>query len=232
MKYTTLFFDADDTLLDFQTCERQAMEKTLTAYGLKFTPEFLAQYHEINHALWSDFEKGKITKDVILAYRFRKTFEKLKMDVPLSYEVDYQNNVAENGVTLPGAVELVKELSQKYAIYICTNGVADTQARRLAHSGLMPYVKDVFISETLGYNKPHPLYFEKAMEKVEEKDKSKILMIGDSLSSDIMGANKSGFPSCWYCTDPKRSALEKSQAKPDFIVSNYDELRQLLEKNE
>lgn len=226
MKYTTLFFDADDTLLDFQECERSALEKSFQKHGLIFNEDIRRQYGDINRELWSSFERGEITKPQILATRFRRLFSELSIKgVSESFEEDYQHFLAANGCTIPGAAKLCRELSREFELYILTNGVAFTQKGRFEDSGLLPYLKGVFVSEAIGFQKPDREYFEAVLKQVAEQDKSRILMIGDSLNSDILGGIGAGLPTCWY--NPKHKENDTA-AKPDFEVANYEELRQII----
>lgn len=201
-KYTTLLFDADNTLLDFDKAERCALEKVMTDYNLSITEENCRKYSEINDALWKQFEKGEIEKDVIKSTRFRKFFEFLGVRKEFdSNEVNnrYLSYLREGSYTIPGAIELCRELTSRgYILYIITNGIAATQALRLQKSGLLPYIKDIFVSEEIGFQKPKKEYFDYVFEHTTEKDKSKILLIGDSLSSDIKGAQNVGLDYIWY----------------------------------
>lgn len=226
MKYTTLFFDADDTLLDFKECEDSAFKKAFAKYGLAFSEEIKTRYLEINHALWAAFERGEIEKPQILRTRFRKLFAECGITgVSSSFEADYQNFLGSNGCTIAGAVELCRELSGQFEIYILTNGVSATQHGRLKDSGLLPYIKEIFVSEEIGFQKPALEYFDAVMERVPETDKSRILMIGDSLNSDILGGNRAGIPVCWYNPEHKEN---KTEARPDYEVDSYAQLRKII----
>lgn len=226
MKYTTLFFDADDTLLDFQECERSALEKSFQKHGLIFNEEIRTQYGRINQELWSSFERGEITKPQILATRFRRLFSELSYEgVSDTFEGDYQSFLAGNGCTIPGASKLCRELSEDFELYILTNGVAFTQRRRFEDSGLLPYIKEIFVSEEIGFQKPAGEYFEAVLKRVPEQDKSRILMIGDSLNSDILGGTGAGLLTCWYNPWHKEN---KTAARPDFEAADYEELRRII----
>ena len=102
------------------------------------------------------------------------------------------------------ALEICKKLSGNYSLYLVTNGTKIVQKGRLSGSPIMKYIKDVFISEEIGFNKPQKEYFDYVLEHIEEKDKTKILVVGDSLSSDIAGAENSGLDSCWVNTKKRK----------------------------
>lgn len=200
-KYTTLLFDADNTLLDFHKDERQALIRVLTHYGVPVTEENVKIYSEINLGMWKQLERGEITKEELKRTRFRKFFAAIGFECneePLTVNDYYLSLLADGGNTLEGAVETVKTLYEAgFELHIVTNGIAATQAKRLSRSGLLLYIKEVFVSEKIGYQKPRREYFDAVLEKISEKDKSKILVIGDSLTSDIKGAMNAGLPCCW-----------------------------------
>ncbi len=200
-KFTTLLFDADDTLLDFRMDERQALVKALTHFGVPATEENIKIYSGINQGMWKQLEKGEITKPELKRTRFKKFFEAIGFECsadPFTVNEHYLSLLGEGGNTLEGAVETVKALFEEgFELHIVTNGVAATQAKRLTKSGLLPYFKEVFVSETIGYQKPRKEYFDAVLEKISETDKSRILVIGDSLTSDIRGAMNVGLPCCW-----------------------------------
>lgn len=200
-KYTTLLFDADNTLLDFNKSEYTSLVKTLEYYGVPVTEENIETYVKINQSLWKQLEKKEITKPQLKQIRFRRFFDTIGFDFKkdtLEVNEHYLGLLSECGYTMDGAQELCKKLSDKgYKLYIVTNGIAKAQARRLEKSGLLPYISDVFVSETIGYPKPDVRFFDYVLEKISEQDKSRIAVIGDSLSSDIKGAYDSNIDSIW-----------------------------------
>ena len=201
-KYTTVLFDADNTLLDFDKAENEALKSVMAIYNLTATEENCRKYSEINDALWKQFEKGEIEKSYIKATRFKKFFEFLGVKEsfdPLQVNETYLSFLREGGYTIEGAEELCESLRKKgYTLYIITNGIALTQANRLRKSGLLPYIEEVFVSETIGYQKPKRKYFDYVLKNITEKDTSKVIVIGDSLSSDIKGAIDSELDYIWY----------------------------------
>ncbi len=198
MRYTTLLFDNDNTLMDFYAAERQGIERAFKKHGLPYNPEILKIYSDINQSFWEMYERGDIEKSEIYEGRFIKFSEVtgLKFDTA-KMRVDYVDALRFGYDCIEGAVELLKSLYEDYDIYIVTNGEQKTQDQRIAHSGLLPYCKGVFVSEVTGYQKPHKGYFDYVFEHIEEKDKSKILMIGDSPSADIAGGIAAGLDTCY-----------------------------------
>lgn len=228
-KYSTILFDADNTLLNFDKDERLALIKALTEYGVPTTEENIKTYVEINKGLWKQLEKGEITKPELKRIRFRLFFESIGFKTekdPFEVNERYLHLLGDGGNTLDGAKELCEELKNEgYDLYIVTNGVAATQARRLTKAGLLPYFTEVFISETVGYQKPRKEYFDYVLDYIPEKDKEKIILIGDSLSSDIKGAMNVGLKSVWLNLFGAELPDEYS---PDYIISDIREVKNIL----
>lgn len=224
-KYTTLLFDADDTLLDFHKDEKQALVKTLTHYGVSVTEENIKTYSDINQGMWKQLERGEITKPELKRTRFKKFFEAIGFECaeePFTVNEHYLSLLGEGGNTLPGAVETVKSLHDEgYELHIITNGIAATQAKRLTRSGLLPYINEVFVSETIGYQKPRKEYFDAVLNNIKEKDKEKILVIGDSLTSDIQGAMNASLPCCWLNRYGKELPEEYAV---DYVIEDVREV--------
>ncbi|MBR3593066.1 MAG: YjjG family noncanonical pyrimidine nucleotidase [Clostridia bacterium] len=198
MKYTTLLFDNDNTLMDFYAAERQGIKRAFVANNIPYTEEILRHYSAVNQSFWEKYERGEIEKSEIYVGRFVQ-FKKetgFKFDPP-KVAADYIDALRFGYDCIDGAVDLLKSLCDTYDIYIVTNGEQRTQDQRIAHSGLLPYCKGVFVSEVTGYQKPHIGYFNYVFDHINEKDKSKILMIGDSPSADIAGGKAAGLDTCF-----------------------------------
>ena len=227
--YTTLLFDADNTLLDFDKDEKQALTGVMNEYGVPVSEENIRTYSEINQGLWKKFEKGEITKPELKRIRFGLFFDAIgfKTDADV-FEVNerYLSFLSGGGNLLEGAKEICQKLSHKgYELYIVTNGVASTQAQRLSRSGILPLFRDVFVSETVGYQKPRKEFFDYVLQNIKEKDKSRILVIGDSLSSDIKGAINSSLKCVWLNRD---SAPVPGNMKIDYVIENISQLGDIL----
>lgn len=217
-KYSTVFFDLDDTLLDFHASETNAIKKVLKNYNLPFDDNTVALYSKINISYWKRFENGEIEKSDIFVNRFITFLESLGEDrVAQNMCDDYFAMLSLEHPFVEGAYEVLCEIKNRgYKVCITTNGVASTQYRRIRESGIEDIADCVVVSEEIGFQKPDKRYFEFAMEKCGESDASKILVIGDSQSSDILGALNAGMDSCWY--NPKHIAPNyESQYEIDCI---------------
>ena len=228
-KYTTVLFDADNTLLDFDKDENYALRKTMELYGVPVTEENIKTYVELNQGMWKAIERGELTKPELKRTRFKNFFEAINFRCdtdPFTVNEKYLSLLGEGGNTLEGAVELCRELKEKgYDLYIVTNGIEKTQKNRLTKSGLLPFFTEIFVSETIGHQKPKKEYFDYVLSHIKEKDIDKIILVGDSLTSDIKGAMNVGLESVWLNLKGKELPEEY---KPDYVISDVREVRGIL----
>lgn len=225
MKYTTLLFDSDDTLLDFARSEKEALKIVMCENGLPFSDEIHACYSLANKSFWEAYERGEIEKSEIYVGRFRKFLSDSGIDAdPAFIARNYEANLAKQFFMIDGAADLIKKLKEKHRIYIVTNGNEQIQKSRLNGSGLINLVDGVFVSEAVGVPKPEKRYFDYVFSQIEEKDKAKILIIGDSQSSDILGGINAGIDTCWYNPFGKTGKYT-----PTYEIKNLSELEKMLE---
>ena len=223
-KYTTLLFDADDTLLDFKRCESAAFKKMMTVRNLPLEDGDDELYSRINQSFWELFELGKIPKSAISAGRYEEFFRVKGINTDfVAAAKTYEGLLSEQHIMIDGALDLLAELSKDYDIYIITNGTDYIQKRRLTESGIADYIKGTFISETVGAPKPENKYFDYVLKNIAERDKTKVLIVGDSMSSDILGGINAGIDTCWY--NPK--GLEQKY-KPTYQIKSLSEVKKVL----
>ena len=224
--YDFLLFDADRTLLDFDKSELVALQQVFEEYGKEFNEKLHCTYTKINHYLWDQHELGLISREKLIYKRFDDLFvqEKIKID-SVEFEDRYQFLLSEQAYLIEGALELIKNLSIKYSVYIVTNGVKDTQMKRLVSTGIAKYVKDIFISDEIGYQKPSKEYFNIVSSRIYNFDKRRTIIIGDSLTSDIKGGNNAGVDTCWY--NPKKHPQDVD-AEVTFEINSLETLRYKL----
>lgn len=226
MEFRTIFLDLDDTILDFGAAERVAISKTFRDIGLEPTDALLARYRTLNEAQWEAFERGELTREQVLLRRFELLFAELGLDYDVQATEDrYRGYLGQGHFFVDGAPELLAYLAPKYDLYLASNGVADTQYSRLASAGISHYFKAIFISETTGYHKPERAYFDYCFARIADFDPARALMIGDSLTSDILGGRNAGIRTCWF--NPRRKPRNPA-ILPDFEVHRLDELRNIL----
>ena len=224
MRYDVLLFDADNTVLDFDSSEEQALRRAFSDDGLEFSPNTLEVYRKNNISQWQLFEQGKLTKSQVLINRFELTFRDLNLPSDKAKHTGdlYEEYLKDGFFVVPHAVEVLTALQDTCRLYIVSNGVAEIQNSRMKGSGLEKYFLDRFVSETVGYPKPQIEYFNYCFGHIDNFDKSKTLIIGDSLTSDIQGGVNAGIDTCWF--NPKH-LNNASELAPTYEI---DDLRQLL----
>jgi 2-haloacid dehalogenase len=226
--YEFLFLDLDDTILDFHKAERIALSKTIREFGAEPTEEILTLYHHINKAHWEMLERGELTRDQVLVNRFGALFARLGMEIDArNCAKVYEKNLSIGHYFLPGAEETVDALSKKYRLFLASNGTASVQKGRMTSANLYRFFEKVFVSQEIGYNKPSKDYFERAFAQIEGFDRSKAIIVGDSLSSDILGGNNAGIATCWV--NPTH-APRKDGIRVDYEIEALHQLPQLLEQ--
>ena len=222
MKFRFLLFDLDNTLLDFDANEAQALPRVFAAHGVTLMPEIRAVYDEINHGLWRDYEAGKTALETVLNTRFSKTMRHFGREADgAAWERDYRAFLGDGHTPIPGAGELCRTLaaSENYAMYVVTNGVAATQERRMREAGIADCFRAVFNSESIGAQKPSAAFFDYVSAHIDGFDCKSALLIGDSPSADIEGGKNAGLATCWF--DKKGSG---KTVAADYTIRALDEL--------
>ena len=224
-KYTTLYFDLDNTLLDFSAAEYKAIRNLFALHKLPISDEMIAKYSAINHTWWARFEKGEIKKEEIYSGRFREYLEFYGLEGdPLKMAEDYFDFLSEGYDLIEGADKALSYIKSKgYTVCITTNGMSRTQYRRIDNCSIKQYFDYIFVSEDAGSQKPETEYFDFVMANTPEKDKSKILVIGDSMTSDILGGINAELDTCFINWHNKKSDL-----KITYTVNNLYELKSIL----
>ena len=221
-----LFLDLDDTILDFQKAERLAISRTFRSFGLEPTEQVLERYHVINRLHWERLERGELTRDQVLTGRFQMLFEELGIPAqPQAIAKGYEHNLGLGPYFLPGAKEALDTLRGKYRLFLASNGTASVQHSRLTSAGLYPYFEEVFVSQALGANKPSRAFFDACAARIPGYDPRKALMVGDSLTSDILGGINAGMKTCWVCP---RGAQGRPDIVPDYRIEALSQLPELL----
>ncbi len=226
MKYTTILFDADGTLFDFLRAEDEALRETLRIYNIEPDDEKVSVYSAINDSLWKALERGEIEKNVLRYRRFEMFCEKYNFVCDYKKIAEtYTSRLATKGCLIDGARELCDSLSGKVKMYIVTNGIDFVQKGRMAVSGMDKYFEEVFISESIGYEKPDVRYFEFVEKGIPNFSKRDALIVGDSLTSDIKGGIAFGIDTCWYNPN-KKSTPENMEIT--YIADSFDNIYSII----
>jgi 2-haloacid dehalogenase len=197
--YSWLLFDADGTLFDYNYAEENAIKNTFEQSGFTYSLDYLEAYKIINEQIWKDYENGMIQQQELKTKRFTRLFDKLKLDADARlFSGKYLRNLSLCSRLLEGAEEVCGILSGKYSLAIITNGLEEVQRPRYNNSGIKKYFKEIIISDEIGAAKPDKAYFDGVFRKIGSPLKSKVLVIGDSITSDIQGGINYGIDTCWF----------------------------------
>lgn len=223
-----ILFDLDDTVFDFGKEERIALSKTLDMLNIPVTEENIEKYSTINLALWKQLEKGMLTREEVKIRRFEEFFHWLGVNVnETAKKVDeyFRNELGQHPTYLGNAKEVLEELQGRVRLYLVTNGAAATQKKRIEKSGAGVYFEDIFISEELGCHKPQADFFSNVFARIPDFRKEETVIVGDSLTSDIVGGIQSGIKTVWYNWKKEKNGVKLS---PDFEITNLRELLKIV----
>ncbi len=198
-RYRWLLFDADDTLFDFGRAEAGALTRTFEQFGLGFDPSYLPVYRQVNREVWQALEAGSISATTLRTRRFELLFEAIGVgDPPDGFGEAYLPNLASQTHLTQDALTVVRALHGSYRLAIITNGLSDVQRPRLARSAIRDYIAEIVISDEIGVAKPEPGIFDAAFLRMGQPRRNEVLLIGDSLTSDIAGGVAYGLDTCWF----------------------------------
>lgn len=224
----TVLWDVDGTLLDFSAAESAAIRSLFREFSLgECTDEMVRRYSKINEGFWQRLERNEITKDRVLVGRFETFFTEQGIDPALApaFNDKYQYRLGDTIVCRDDSLNLVRFLRGKVRQYVVSNGTIVAQAKKLRLSGLGEQMDGIFLSEQLGVEKPNKAFFDKVLETVSPESLSEVMIVGDSLTSDMQGGINAGIRTCWY--NPDRKPLPEVYPV-DLVISDLHELIPLL----
>jgi 2-haloacid dehalogenase len=226
-RYQWLIFDADGTLFDFRLGETTALQQTTRKHGVTYSSELHEAYSAISADLWSQFERGEISLMHLRVARFERLFAELGIDLEAeSFNRDFMEALGQQTQLLPGAAAVVRDLSSRFRLLLATNGIAVVQRPRFANSSIRRFFEDVVISDEIGVAKPQIGFMAEAFSRMGEPGRSEVLMIGDSLSSDIAGGVNFGIDTCWF--NPDGLALDGGP-KPTYEIADLTEIDDIVD---
>ena len=226
MKYSVILLDADNTIFDFDACEKNALTSAFKELNFKNTEELLDAYHEINIKYWAMLAEKKIEKEKLYWARFSELFSLFNIDGdPVKTNALYRKYLHKQHVLYNGATNFLQELSLSYKLYMVTNGDTLTQKLRLADSKIDRYLSGVFISDEIGYEKPERGFFDYVANNIPNFSKSNCLLIGDGLKTDIKGAVDYQIDCVWF--NPLNLPCDPSIV-PTYRADSYNDIIALL----
>ncbi|MBK9012625.1 MAG: noncanonical pyrimidine nucleotidase, YjjG family [Saprospiraceae bacterium] len=227
MRYPWILFDADDTLFDFKRSARHALAQTLEDHKIEASETHFQIYETINHEVWLAFERLEITATELRKIRFERFLEVIgEYRDPLELNRYYLNLLSKTRFMLDGAIDLVESLHQKnYRMGLITNGLKEVQRPRIAQAKMDKYFEVIVVSDEIGVSKPHKGFFEYTYVEMGRPDKAEVIVVGDSLNSDIQGGINFGVDTCWF--NP-RGATNLTDHQPTYQIQKLDELWEIL----
>jgi 2-haloacid dehalogenase len=221
MRYTTLLFDLDHTLFDFDTSETEAFAAALAGAGIEVTDGYHERFVSINRALWRRVEAGELSPNDVRVVRFERLFGEVGVEAD-AHQVadDYLVGLGRYGDLYPGARSLLDELSEVASLALVSNGIGQVVRDKVDRLDLDPCFDAIVISGEIGIAKPHPGFFNVAFDRLGHPDKATTLMIGDSLASDVQGGINYGIDTCWYSSD----TYAEQTPEPTYRVGSLAEI--------
>lgn len=230
MSYNILLFDADNTLFDFDKSEKLAFFETLPLFGITPTEHNYSIYTRCNKQNWEALERGLIEKPRLLVKRFEDFLTEIEkpIDCAEQMHLKYTKLLSTKSILFEGALEMIKKLHKNgKRLFIITNGVTAVQEGRLYPSPIYPFIERVFISESMGVSKPQKLFFDLIEKQIPNFKRDECVVIGDSLTSDIQGANNAGLDCIWFNLEKKNAP---NNLKINFEVFGFDKMLEILLK--
>lgn len=239
-KYESLIFDLDDTLIDNNESIKYAFKIVIDKLGIKYNDSLFKKWKSFDNDYWHGWENDKIPipkyitnlEDKIIylrANRFKLFFKDYKLSFKDCININeiYCDMLGENIIEIEDASKLLKELNNSYKIYIGTNGPKNAALKKLEKAKLNCFISDIVSSEEVGFSKPRKEFFNYLINKMENKDKSKMLLIGDSLTTDVLGGMYNNIDTCWF--NPMNKELP-DEYKPTYTVSKLLQLKMKIKK--
>ena len=242
-----ILWDIDNTILSFDAAEKAALNKEFEEFELgEFNDEMLQCYVSINRKYWQALERGEITKPEVLVGRFEEFFKlyNLPVEKAAAFNKRYQDLLGDTICFHDDAYNIVKDFKGKVLQCAASNGTKVAQVKKLKNSGLDQLFELIFISEDVGAEKPSVEFFDKVLTDAStwlreneatclesngvyrgELKPSEVIIVGDSLTSDILGGNNAGIKTCWY--NPKKLANDMN-VKVDYEIQDLHEVMRLI----
>ncbi len=226
-KYQHILLDADQTLLNFKAAQKNALLSVFARFGFPDREEEIIDFYDkLNDSLWKQLERKEITKKELIECRFRIMCDTFGVEHPGgdTMEMHYQDALSKGHDLMPGAFEVCETLSRTYTLSLVTNGTRAVQIPRIEECTLKPFFQHIFISEEMGYNKPDVKFFEIVHETLGYPDKETMLIVGDSMSSDMKGGVNFGIDTCHIMS----KAVDYKEIVPTYTIESIRDIYKVL----
>ncbi|MCB0586226.1 MAG: YjjG family noncanonical pyrimidine nucleotidase [Phaeodactylibacter sp.] len=224
--YHWILFDADNTILDFDRSEREALRKALAELSIPFENNYHQAYHRINKDCWLAFEEGKISRAELRLRRFELFFKEIGQSAECeSFATRYLFHLSQTDFLVDGAIAQLRRLAPRYQLALVTNGLKEVQRPRISKAGLNEFFPTIIVSDEIGHSKPNPSFFEYTFEQIGHPPREKVLIVGDNLNADIRGGAEFGIHTCWYNPAGQENGLGVS---PNYEINQLQKLSSFL----
>ncbi len=222
-----ILLDVDNTLLSFDAYVRQSMKDGLSLFHLgEFTEEKFRVFEKVNGALWHQIEQNNLDFETLKRIRWNLVFAMLDISYDgVAFEEYFRDSLYDSAICVDGAMDLLEYLSQKYDLYVASNGPYKQQMHRIEIANMSKYFKGYFISEEIGASKPSEEFFQKGLSRIDNIKPQEVVIIGDSLSSDMLGGINSGIHTIWYNRGKKENQCD---VIPEYTISHLSEIKNIL----
>ncbi len=221
-----ILLDLDNTLIDFNLCAKHSIINSFKKHGFTYTDSVFETFIAENVKIWKRLEDGEITKAELRANRWNIILNKLGINYDGTIiEEEFENGVAQGAYAVEGAYDLLNYLYPKYELYIVSNGFRFVQESRLKIGDFRKYFKDIFLSEDIGVQKPAREFFDYCFEKLGNPPRESVILIGDSLSADIIGGLNYGIDCIWFNKNCDKLPMD---IKPTYTVDKLKEIEEIL----
>ena len=220
-----VFLDIDNTLLDFNKSSKISIVEGFRRYGLKYSENIFDTFVLINDELWERVEKKEISKEQLYNIRWQKIFNELQIDFNgHRFEKYFLESLHEIAEEVEGATNLLEYLSRRYDVSLTSNAPYHQQLNRLKKADMLRFVNRIYVSEKIGYPKPHKEFFDYCLKDLEITDKKEVIIIGDSYTSDIQGGINSHIDTIWF----DRTNVQKQDLQYNYRVHSLNDIFAIL----
>lgn len=223
MKYKLLLLDLDGTILDYKTSEEKCIKKLFEEIKVEYKDEYLEAYHKINSSYWKKLEKGEVTRKELIENRFKDFFDYIDVKTDIDGNEVYLKYLSTSTDMIENSRSFLNNINKDIKIIAATNGIKFVQESRIEMNDIKKCFELLVTSEEVAYEKPHSKFFDFCLREYKDIKKDEILMIGDSLSSDIKGGINYGIDTCWF-----NPYLDTTDLKPTYIVNDLMKILDII----